>query len=104
MELSMTEDDDGLPQQEHETEDSAWNVDRVLDGGAVELMNLRHHHHHHHSLDEQSGRENVGADCDDGRVFDDYEANTMNMREKNGSRSSLESFENRMSMRDGNWI
>ncbi|CCD49559.1 hypothetical protein BofuT4_P099360.1 [Botrytis cinerea T4] len=104
MELSMTEDDDGLPQQEHETEDSAWNVDRVLDGGAVELMNLRHHHHHHHSLDEQSGRENVGADYDDGRVFDDYEANTMNMREKNGSRSSLESFENRMSMRDGNWI
>ena len=102
MELSMTEDDDDLPQQEHETEDSAWDVDRGLDGGAVELMTLRHHHHH--SLDEQSGRENVGADYDDGRVFDDYEVNAMNMREKSGSRSSLESFENRMSMRDGNWI
>ncbi|TEY80430.1 hypothetical protein BOTCAL_0038g00290 [Botryotinia calthae] len=99
MELSMTEDDDDLPQQEHETEDSAWDVDRGLNGGAVEFMTL-----HHHSLNEQSERENVGADYDGGRVFDGYEVNAMNMREKNGSGSSPESFENRMSMRDGNWI
>lgn len=100
MELSMTEDDDDLPQQEHEIEDNAWDVDRGLDGGAVELVTL----HHQHFLRERSGRENVGVDYDDGDVSGDYEVNAMKMREKNGSGSSPESFENRMSMRDGNWI
>ncbi|THV50480.1 hypothetical protein BGAL_0148g00040 [Botrytis galanthina] len=100
MELSMTEDDDDLPQQEHEIEDNAWDVDRGLDGGAVELVTL----HHQHFLRERSGRENVGVDYDDGDVSGDYEVNAMKMREKNGSGSSQESFENRMSMRDGNWI
>ncbi|TGO87075.1 hypothetical protein BPOR_0252g00100 [Botrytis porri] len=101
MELSMTEDDDDLPQQEQETKDNAWDVDRGLDGGAVKLVTLHHHHHH---LNERSGRENVGVDYDDGNVSGDYEVNAMKMRDKNGSESSPESFDNRMSMRDGNWI
>ncbi|KAF7897110.1 hypothetical protein EAF00_005338 [Botryotinia globosa] len=100
MELSMTEEDDDSPQQEYEIEDTAWDVDRGLDGGAVELATL----HHQHFLGERSGRENVGVDYDDGNISGDYEVNAMKMREKNGSRSSPESFGNRMSMRDGNWI
>ncbi|TGO23425.1 hypothetical protein BPAE_0133g00240 [Botrytis paeoniae] len=100
MELSITEDDNDLPQQEQETEDNAWDVDRGLDGGAVELVTL----HHQHYLSERSGRENVGVDYDDGNVSGDYEVNAVKMREKNGSGSSPENFENRISMRDGNWI
>ncbi|KAF5873458.1 uncharacterized protein Bfra_004918 [Botrytis fragariae] len=99
MELSMTEDDDDLPQQEQETEDNAWDVDRGLDGGAVELVTL----HRDHYLSKGSGRENVGVNYDDGTVSGDYEVNAMKMRE-NRSGSSPESFENRMGMRDGNWI
>ncbi|KAF7949192.1 hypothetical protein EAE96_008360 [Botrytis aclada] len=100
LELSMTEDDDDLPQQELETEDTAWDVDRGLDGGAVKLAAL----HHQHYLSERSGRGNVGVDYDNEDVSGDYEIKAMKMREKNGSGSSPESFENRMSMRDGNWI
>ncbi|KAJ8065059.1 hypothetical protein OCU04_005772 [Sclerotinia nivalis] len=96
MELSMTEDDEAV--QDDDEDLKAWDKDRGLDGGAVELVALHRHHHHHQQSQQSDQSEAEGEDI--GNVFDDYEVNAMNMREGNGNVS----YENRMSMREGNWI
>lgn len=83
MELSIAEDDDSV-----ELENSkAWDSDRGLDGGAIELVAM---HHHSQQIQDENDR----------NAFDDYEINAMNMREGN----IHDGYENRSSMREGNWI
>ncbi|APA10113.1 hypothetical protein sscle_06g048830 [Sclerotinia sclerotiorum 1980 UF-70] len=93
MELSMTEDDET---GQNDGDLKSWDKDRGLDGGAIELVALHRHYHQQSQQSDQSGAE--GGDV--GNTFDDYEVNAMNMREGNINVS----YENRMSMSEGNWI
>ncbi|QSZ30493.1 hypothetical protein DSL72_000047 [Monilinia vaccinii-corymbosi] len=83
MEVSTTGDDDSLEPQDSK----AWDSDRGLDGGAIELVAMHHYR-------RQSQGEN------DGNVFNDYEINAMHMREGNIHDGS----EIRLRMAEGNWI